>query len=115
MDLEKRTAMGSTDECYFKQKLGMENTIYFPLSSLKGESDIKACTKVVADVTSTKEPIFSTGTFKKGNLCKKHLTAQIMKAPLSMMIHPHYVLYKHCMEFISPNLKHLQCRHLALN
>lgn len=52
----------------------------------------KLVQKVVTDVTSTKEPIFSTGTFKKGNLCKKHLKVQIMKDPMSMIIHPHYVL-----------------------
>lgn len=92
MDLEKRMAMGSTDEHYFKQELRMENTIYFPLSSLKGEGDTKACTKVVADVTSTKEPIISTGTFKKRKLYKKHIKAQIMIDPMRIIIHPHYVL-----------------------
>lgn len=52
----------------------------------------KLVQKVVADVTSTKEPIFSTGTFRKGNLYQKHLKAQITKDPTRTIIHPHYVL-----------------------
>jgi len=35
----------STDEHYFKQELRMDNIIYFPLSSLKGERRIKASTQ----------------------------------------------------------------------
>lgn len=84
-------AIGSKDEHNFKTRV--KNGEYtFPLLVSREKAILKLVQKVVGDVTSTKEPIFSAGIFKKGNLYKKHLKAQIIKDPMRRIIHPHYIL-----------------------